>query len=156
MKKCCTKCGKEYPVTLEYFYKSTKGKNGFTSWCRICYKEAAKIFREKHPELYKKYRETYKTTPKSRKTKKNYELRRRFNITLEQYDKMFEEQNGVCAVCGLPEITKRLAVDHNHDTGEIRGLLCDRCNFTLGLVSENVDTLQNAINYLQERGAKCL
>lgn len=64
---------------------------------------------------------------------------------------MLEAQEGVCAICGKPETkpnAKYLAVDHNHETGVIRGLLCNNCNRALGLLGDNVETLQNAINYL--------
>lgn len=66
---------------------------------------------------------------------------------------MLEEQHGVCAICGKPETkpnAKYLAVDHDHKTGEVRGLLCNNCNRALGLLQDNTEVLQNAINYLKK------
>lgn len=57
--------------------------------------------------------------------------KRLFGITLEEYDRMFEEQNGLCAICRKPPKNYRLAVDHDHDTGAVRGLLCPPCNRAL-------------------------
>jgi hypothetical protein len=63
----------------------------------------------------------------------NMALKSKFGITLEQYNKKFEAQKGLCAICGNPEPTnKRLAVDHDHETEEVRDLLCSRCNPGLG------------------------
>lgn len=67
------------------------------------------------------------------------QLASKYGITREQYDNLFEQQGGLCAICKQPETVKtgagvirRLAVDHDHDTGRVRGLLCYRCNTTLG------------------------
>lgn len=80
-------------------------------------------------------------------------IEREFGIKYEDYDRMLEEQHGVCAICGKPETkpnAKYLAVDHNHETGEVRGLLCNNCNRALGLLKDDIEVLQNAINYLKE------
>ncbi len=76
-------------------------------------------------------------------------LKYTYGVTLVEYDEMFESQNGNCAICGLPEINKRLAVDHCHKTGTVRSLLCNRCNTALGMVEENENTLLSMINYIQ-------
>lgn len=155
--KRCTKCKNEYPATLEYFYKDKNGRNGLHSRCKNCHRDAMLEYRktEAGKQTVQRAKGKYNLTPRAKRTKKNYELKRRFNITLEQYDEMFEKQNGVCAICKLPEITMRLAVDHDHKTGEIRGLLCQRCNRFLGQAYEDLNILQNAIKYLQERRAQC-
>jgi hypothetical protein len=78
-------------------------------------------------------------------------LRRKFGWTPKQYDEMLESQSGVCAGCGRPPAgEKRLAVDHDHKTDEIRGLLCDGCNIALGGVEDNPQTLLRLIQYLME------
>jgi hypothetical protein len=87
---------------------------------------------------------------------KRSDLKKRFGISLEKYNEMKKSQGHVCAICGLPETaidhrTKKvrdLAVDHNHDTGEIRGLLCTRCNTAIGLLQDDVVLLANATAYL--------
>jgi len=84
---------------------------------------------------------------------KSYSLKK-FGITIEDYERMFKEQNGVCAICGNPEtvVTNgepwRLSVDHNHETGEVRGLLCTNCNNGLGRFKDSLDLFQKALVYL--------
>ena len=75
----------------------------------------------------------------------------RYGITVEDYDRMYAEQNGRCAICGLHQSQqqRRLHVDHDHETGEVRGLLCMNCNSLLGHACDEVPTLLGAIQYLQ-------
>lgn len=77
-------------------------------------------------------------------------LRRLYGITPEDYDQMVMTQCGLCAICGEPETVKKgmLAVDHDHDTGEIRGLLCARCNSGLGLLQDDPERVTSALAYL--------
>lgn len=81
-------------------------------------------------------------------------LMKSYGITLEQYNIMFESQGGVCLICGCPEIIKRkgkiknLAVDHNHITGKVRGLLCQKCNQALGLLNENPVVIKSLLEYI--------
>lgn len=79
-------------------------------------------------------------------------LKKRYGITLQEYDNMLAAQDGVCAICGK-ECRKNmfLSVDHDHETGAIRGLLCDDCNNGLGKFFDDVSLLQKAIDYLDER-----
>lgn len=69
---------------------------------------------------------------KARANKHNSHLRLMYGIDAKEYAKMLRAQNGTCKICRRPPQTKRLAVDHDHNTGEIRGLLCFKCNSTLG------------------------
>jgi Recombination endonuclease VII len=68
-------------------------------------------------------------------------------MTVEEYEKLFEEQEGRCAICGRDQETK-LAVDHDHQTGERRGLLCKQCNVGLGYFRDDTAVLERAISYL--------
>jgi Recombination endonuclease VII len=78
-----------------------------------------------------------------------------YGITGEQYDALLEAQGGRCAICGNRPRKQRLAVDHDHATGEVRGLLCKRCNHNLlGAAHENTAILQRAIDYLQNPPAR--
>lgn len=78
----------------------------------------------------------------------------RYGLTLDEYLEMLDSQGHVCAICGEPETVpyrdkvRSLAVDHNHDTGEVRALLCTRCNRLIGVARERVEILQAAIDYL--------
>lgn len=83
------------------------------------------------------------------------EIKRRYGITLDQYWEMHADQNGGCAICGSEtsnnsRATKFLPlfIDHCHDTGEVRGLLCSKCNHGLGLFNDSTDLLDQAIQYL--------
>jgi len=80
-------------------------------------------------------------------------LRRHYGITEQDYADLLAAQEGVCAICGKECATgKRLAVDHNHATGNVRGLLCQACNLALGQFRESRELLAAAIAYLEERG----
>lgn len=73
----------------------------------------------------------------------------KYGVTQEQYDEMVERQNGVCAICSSPpKAAKALSVDHDHNTGSVRGLLCDPCNLGLGLLGDSLQSLQAAVEYL--------
>lgn len=91
---------------------------------------------------------------------KAYDLGRTFGISLEQYQKMFVTQGGVCACCNKPEHEKRsgktrwLAVDHCHTTGEIRGLLCGSCNRGIGKFGDDPNLLEQAAGYLRGHAEK--
>lgn len=74
--------------------------------------------------------------------------RRIYGITLKQYNKILKDQGGVCAVCKLPPTTRAHAVDHDHKTGEIFGLLCFRCNHILIGKIRNSELFRNAADYL--------
>jgi Recombination endonuclease VII len=72
-----------------------------------------------------------------------------YGITVEDYEKILKLQGGVCAICGgVNENSRQLAVDHNHKTGDIRGLLCHLCNGLLGHARDRKDILKKAIRYL--------
>lgn len=89
--------------------------------------------------------------------RKSYTLKNQYGITLEDYNNLCAAQNGVCAICARPEraisrYTKKamtLAVDHNHATGKIRGLLCGRCNRGLGMFDDDPARMTAAIKYLE-------
>lgn len=62
---------------------------------------------------------------------------------------MFTDQGGVCAICGTSPGKKKLAIDHNHETDKVRGLLCMSCNIALGHTDENIEVLENMIAYIK-------
>jgi len=158
--KRCGKC-KEWK-SLSEFGKSSSNKDGLRNTCRECRKKYNQAHRVKKAEYNKEYLRIHGT--KIREGQKKYrqtehgklmcrkgDLKKSFGITLEDFDKMVENQNGVCAICGNINIKgHKLCVDHNHETGEIRALLCDHCNHLLGCAKENIIVLQSAINYLHD------
>lgn len=140
-----------------------KGKgDGRDYRCRACrslyWKEYYVRFPEKKEELKKKRRENPKRKEyrlKNKEYAKNYQLRKTFGISLEEYHTLEEMQNGLCAICGEIEAEKStrntyFTVDHCHITNQIRGLLCNWCNRGLGLFEDNTDRIKSAINYLKK------
>jgi hypothetical protein len=75
-------------------------------------------------------------------------LRGNYNMSLGEYDDMVDAQNGKCKICGSMPTTKPLSVDHDHETGEIRGLLCNHCNTMLGFARDNTAVLRSGAEYL--------
>lgn len=99
-----------------------------------------------------------KQTPERlRELQRKAQLQRLYGMTPADYDAMLAEQGGVCRICKEPEQRRRadgtpmvLHVDHDHETGVIRGLLCTRCNTLLGMAYDNTETLRSAIKYLDD------
>ena len=139
--KRCPKCKKELPATIEYFYTCKRYKDGLRPNCRKC---NTKICRE------------YYQTEQGKLAERKSQLKGDYGITLADYDRMFKQQKGRCKICNQSETRKikgvifRLCVDHNHKTGKVRGLLCTRCNLIIGHAKDNMEILQNTINYLKE------
>lgn len=80
-----------------------------------------------------------------------WRLKSVYGITVEQYNEMLNEQGGCCAICGTNEPTGyNWHVDHNHDTGKVRALLCSQCNQAIGMMKEDVSILRRAIEYLEK------
>jgi len=79
-------------------------------------------------------------------------LQKLYGISLNDYNELFATQKGMCPACGKHqgEFDKSLVVDHDHDTGKVRGLLCSGCNLALGNVKENIETLYGSVEYLKK------
>jgi len=133
MKKKCSKCLKIKSIKL--FNCRKDSKDGYNGKCKACIKKYC--YKYKHSDKY-----TDQTLDLS--------LRKKYGINLDMYNEMLEKQNGVCAICGHPQPPQffRLAVDHCHKTGKVRGLLCQSCNGMLGLAKDNIEVLAEAIEYL--------
>lgn len=133
MMKACTKCEEEYPATPEFFHRCKAHKDGLSSWCKKC--------------LLAHHRQNNQS-PKGKARQRASKLKCRFGISINDYNKMFQAQGGVCAICGKPPGDTRLAVDHDHVTDEVRGLLCVKCNVALGLINDDIDILASMASYL--------
>lgn len=155
--------------------QTTCGHSGYYAkgLCRKCYEKDLKI---RNPEYAERQRENVRkwahdnpdrkrrsdaaaqrrSLPENRRART---LRNRFGITQDDYLSMLEKQNGKCAICGMAVEEynqKHFHIDHDHNTGKIRGLLCFRCNYCIGWMGENVDILERAIQYLKgETGYGC-
>jgi hypothetical protein len=130
--KYCKSCDTTKPI--DDFYLRNKTSMVRHSTCKECDKKRVK---ENHdPVAYR-----------------NAELQRRYGITQQDYEVMIAEQNNQCAICNTTEPGGRhnrgyFVVDHCHTTGKVRKLLCNNCNTALGLVGDNISTLQKMIEYL--------
>lgn len=137
MLKRCSKCKNEKDISE--FNKSKKYKDNLRCWCKTCENKDHKKWRI-HNGIRYKYNEIYKL--------------KKYNLTLEEYKQMVKQQNNKCLICGKPEISKHngkvrdLAIDHDHKTNKTRGLLCTRCNTSLGFVYEDKMILMKLINYI--------
>lgn len=82
------------------------------------------------------------------------QMQKNYGISLSTYNRMFVEQGGVCKICSLPQKSnrnERLAIDHCHETGKVRGLLCDGCNRGIGLLKDDYRILERATSYLRSQ-----
>jgi hypothetical protein len=113
---------------------------------------------EQYKEMQRRWREGGGTAAEYQRNKDKYRdtyMRRTYGVSLEDYNQMTEQQQGVCYVCnGPPKGGKRLAIDHCHKTGNVRKLLCTNCNTVLGLVNEDVNIMNKLIDYIEEH--KCV
>ncbi len=106
------------------------------------------------PQIIRKKESNHKT----KKELRNNYFKIKYNITSDDYDRMFKEQDGCCAICGKHQSENQsrkgrdipLFIDHDHITGKIRGLLCSNCNSVLGYAHDDKDILKNAIDYLSK------
>jgi len=135
----CQKCGKRRPL-VEFLPASgpmvTTDPSHIYRRCARCRSETNEADRRVHP----------RDVEQSRK----YKLRIKFGLTLAGYDQMLASQGGVCAGCGGHNIEgRRLAVDHDHETGQVRGLLCDRCNRIIGSAKDSPEVLRRLAAYLE-------
>jgi hypothetical protein len=141
-------------------------------------KIANKIARDKYraSPKYKAWLESYRSRPEVREAnlqsvkrwqakpgvkellapgKRKFNLKDKYGITPEVYDAMALAQNGVCAICGRPNVSnKRLSVDHDHKTGKVRELLCNDCNCSIGLLQEDPSIMIKMANYITKHSSK--
>jgi predicted nucleic acid-binding Zn ribbon protein len=150
----CVVCSKEF----QPMQKTGPGR----TWCS----EACKHVMNGNPERLKRFLATEGPDEAkilaAREYRRNFGLKKTFGLTVAEYDAMHEAQNGLCFICKRPERARnnfdtsprKLAVDHCHGSGKIRGLLCTMCNQGLGQFEDNPRFLQAAIEYLKFHGAK--
>jgi hypothetical protein len=161
--KRCTKCS-QWKATSEFYHDKCRA-DGLRDWCKACalvanakyYAEHSKEinahqtkYRAEYPEKVRAHQAKWYTghPEKARVGARKQNLASKYNITIEEYDIILAKHNGVCAICGNPPNGRRLAVDHNHTTGEVRGLLCYKCNTGLGCFNDSLGILAKAIEYL--------
>lgn len=126
--------------------------------CRVC-KENKEIScfsksRDKLRNDCKKCHSEYvlKTRDKKEHSERLFKdkLKRLYGISVDQWQRMFDDQNGKCAICNSEPSNVGLCVDHCHNTGKVRGLLCTNCNSGIGKLKDDIAILKNAIFYLEK------
>jgi hypothetical protein len=131
--KACCKCRQFFDASN--FYKNKTYEDNLTGACKKCVKQ-----------------QTSKYYHSNRSIAKNSELKRKFGITLDQYNQMLIDQEYKCACCGAlnPQGKGVFHVDHCHKTGVIRGLLCHLCNTGIGKLGDDLPGLFKAVRYLEK------
>jgi hypothetical protein len=131
--KICSKCKVEKPLTE--FHSNKSRKDGKHHRCAICNRIQTKEWQQLNPDKVK-----------------NNGLKYQYGITLVEYVEMLEAQEGRCKICktDVPGGKGSFHVDHCHDSGKVRGLLCHYCNVGMGNFKDNISTLASAILYLKE------
>jgi len=157
--KRCKKCGQVKP--LSEFYRAKGAADGYRNDCRVCNLAAKKLRYQADPETeiarvkawqranrdrHNEYQREYRAT--NREAMREGHLRRTFGITQADYEAILQMQRGGCAICGKPPGKISLHVDHDHATGEVRGLLCVGCNNALGQFRDDLELLARASDYL--------
>jgi len=135
MKKRCSKCKRS--KLISDFHVHPRGKFGRHPRCKTCRSAYGKIyFKRERTKILRK------------QAAKRYELGhgrlRRYGLTRQSYENMVQNQNGKCAICKQPA---KLCVDHNHETGQVRALLCCTCNLGFGAFKENPNVISSALDY---------
>ena len=165
--RCCRRCGELHPISS--FGNDSQNKNtrdgvtGRHSWCRACRATGNQSYCETHKskiannnkEYYLKNVEKfhdYHVANATRIKKRMLDrfLLREYGLSTKDYELIAASQNGKCAICGVKfsTLTKRQHVDHDHFTGVVRGLLCPRCNVSLGCLERGDGWVGDAIRYL--------
>jgi hypothetical protein len=150
--KTCRTCKRE--KSIDDFWKNNIYKDGRYTECKVCsydkHKENLKKRLAIDPQYSAKRQKAWAQRGRN-------DVRRRiknlYGITLEEYDKMFLEQGNKCDLCGLDFVEgKRVAIDHDHNTGKIRGIIHLGCNSAIGLLLDSPDICRKAAVYLEKHG----
>jgi hypothetical protein len=143
----CQKC-KDLKLLNDFFFRNKK-RNLRSSYCKICFQKINRKLVSLDPEKLK--------ARKKREYKKNIrryldvDLKRKYGISLEEFEKKEKNQSFLCEICAKPNSGKRrFHVDHCHKTGKVRDLLCNHCNRLIAAADEDMNVLLNAIKYLEK------
>jgi hypothetical protein len=127
--KRCADCNQTKPV--EEFPRNKNSKDGYHCYCKACNNAR-----------------TQESRQRLHGGSRHYHLKHRYGIGADEFDELVRQQGGVCAICGRADPEH---VDHSHDTGDVRGILCFNCNGGLGQFRDSVDALLAAAAYLDTR-----
>lgn len=154
-------------LSLDKFGRKKNAKGGINTWCKACVRQNQKEYRNNNAEKTKLIARQWAVGNPSRVW--DHLLRCRYGISFEQYQNILQQQNNVCAICEQPEsrIARsgkviRLSVDHDHSCCKgtkscgkcVRGLLCWRCNTSIGKFNDDINLIEKTITYLKKRKTK--
>lgn len=147
-KKKCSDCKKEKEISQ--FYIRRISPDGYGVYCKTCDNKKSAEYRKKNDKEIKVRRKIFRDNNKE--LLRFRKLKSKRGITKEQYEELLKSQNYRCAICSkkAEDHYRPLALDHDHTTGKIRGILCDNCNRCLGLLKDNKIILQKALEYLDK------
>ena len=143
--RTCTHCNTQKPLT--HYHRKTKGSSRLRTQCKDCERDKNREWLVANPEKAALYK-----IRKRRPYDSAEERRRTYGISAADYDRLLVAQGGVCAICGGNNLAKNrntLDVDHCHDSGKVRGLLCGRCNRAIGLFRDDSALCVAAAEYLR-------
>ncbi|MEA2717977.1 MAG: hypothetical protein QOI99_2294 [Actinomycetota bacterium] len=161
--KICRKCGLEKPLTD--FYRAAGTRDGLRGDCKACFQARAKAryplvreeriaaaqkWRDDTPDRYRANQRRTRSSPEGKARQRAGHLKRKYGVTIEQYDELLVSQGGRCAICRRePRPDSSLHLDHDHESGQLRGILCFRCNNALGDFDDDASLLHAAVRYLE-------
>lgn len=149
LRKRCSRCGETKAHSA--FYRDATNDDGLGFYCRMCKNGMRADYYAKNRKAICARQKAY--AEKNERKLRDTVLQRTYGMTMDEYDEMLAAQGGGCAICGGQCPTgRRLAVDHDHETGENRGLLCSKCNGGFGYFSEDPGRLMAAIEYAWTTG----
>lgn len=159
--KTCSKCKESKPMDQFATYTKKdreKPRECLRAWCKACLRSDRTEYRRREPSAIKqsKIRAYAKHKIKIDACNMRCRLKKQYGISMGDYERMHSRQGGKCAICGRPEETVRrsgeprqLSVDHDHDTGAVRALLCHKCNAGIGFFRDDASLLREAIKYIE-------
>lgn len=154
MTKHCAKCKRYLPVGD--FTRDARMISGLKSYCRTCCATDAVERYHAEPERARAAARDRARKARTPETTRNKHLRDMYGLTREQYDALLAEQGGGCAVCKADKASGKgsFHVDHDHDTGAVRGLLCHHCNIAIGNAGDDPARLRALADYLDRTRAR--
>ena len=163
--KRCRICNESKP--LDAFYAMKGMRDGYRNECKACglakraekyasdhemqlrARARAKQWRVENRDRFQATRRAYVESGRYAASSRRSHLKRTFGMTPEEYERRLAQQGGGCAVCGrAPKAGKSLHIDHDHETGYVRGLLCFKCNAALGQLGDDLGRIERALTYV--------
>jgi hypothetical protein len=166
--KTCAKCGET--KELSEFYRQRRSAEGYGAYCKVCAKanatasyavlkadpewratkaEACKAYYQENRDTVLAQAKEARRRPAAQRRARERAFQKAYGISLDDYEEMLAAQGNACAICREVCVTGRaLAVDHDHETGQVRGLLCANCNRAIGMFQDDPDRLLDAATYL--------